>query len=256
MISTPNRETHSPGNKLEDKPFNQFHTIEWTPLEFADLVRSHFPDRQVRFLSQEARWPGLIREGLDENAMYTIAVIGDGELPQWARIGMSIPTRNAARTQDAILGFSKYYPGEIEFAIVANGRDEPNLAQLRQLESELPHIVHIIEEPENLGYGRGANRGLDYLWQEAWFDLYAVSNDDVYPAVDCIPQLVAAFEELRRSPARSRASSVPSRMRFPAARRSSSAPIRTSRRCRKRPACGTRRTIPARFRTSRFADSS
>src|SRR5690349_21453598 len=45
--STPKRKTHSPGNRLEDKPFNQFHTIEWTPSEFSDLILSHFPTRQV-----------------------------------------------------------------------------------------------------------------------------------------------------------------------------------------------------------------
>lgn len=199
VISTPNRNTHSPGNRLADKPFNQFHTIEWTPVEFAELIRSEFPDRQVRFLSQESRWPGLIREGLDENAMYTIAVIGDGELPKWPRLGISMPTRNAALTQEAILAFTKYYPGEIEFAVVANGCDEPNLGKMRQLQSELPYIVHLIEEPHNIGYGRGANRGLDFLWQEGWFDFFAVTNDDVFPSVDCLPQMVAAFAELERA---------------------------------------------------------
>ncbi len=196
VISTPNRKTHSPGNRLEDKPFNQFHTVEWTPSEFSDLILSHFPTRQVRFLSQEGRWPGLIREGLDDNAMYTIAVIGDEELPKWPRIGIAIPTRNASRTQDAILGFTKFYPGEIEIAVVANGCDEDNLQVLRNLRNEVPYIVHLIEESENLGYGRGANRGLDYLWQEAWFDYYLVSNDDVFPSVDCLPQMATAFGEL------------------------------------------------------------
>jgi GT2 family glycosyltransferase/SAM-dependent methyltransferase len=197
-ISTPNRKTHSPGNRLEDKPFNQFHTIEWTPTEFSDLVLAHFPNRQVRFLSQEGRWPGLIREGLDDDAMYTIAVIGDGELPQWPRVGISIPTCSAARTQDAILGFTKYYPGEIEVAVVANGCDEANLGQLRSLQAELPYIVHLIEEPTNIGYGRGSNRGLEHLWQEGYFDYYGVSNDDVYPSIDFLPQMVVAFNELRK----------------------------------------------------------
>jgi len=196
VISTPNRNTHSPGNKLGDKPFNQFHTIEWTPGEFAELIRSEFPDRQVRFLSQEARWPGLIREGLDENAMYTIAVIGEGELPKWPRLGIAMPTRNASLAQEAILSFTKYYPGEIEFAVVANGCDKTNLDRLRQLGNELPYIVHLIEESENIGYGRGANKGLDFLWQEGWFDYFSVTNDDVYPSVDCLPQMVAAFDEL------------------------------------------------------------
>jgi GT2 family glycosyltransferase/SAM-dependent methyltransferase len=196
VISTPNRKTHSPGNRLEDKPFNQFHTIEWTPSEFSDLILSQFPNRQVRFLSQEGRWPGLIREGLDDDAMYTIAVIGDEELPTWPRLGISIPTRNASRTQDAVLGFTKFYPGEIEFAIVANGCDETNLQQLRNLKRDIPHIVHLVESEENLGYGMGANRGLDELWQEANFDLYGISNDDVYPSIDFMPQLIAAYKEL------------------------------------------------------------
>ncbi|MBC8065977.1 MAG: methyltransferase domain-containing protein [Chlorobia bacterium] len=198
VISTPNRKTHSPGNRLEDQPLNQFHTVEWTPSEFSDLILSHFPTRQVRFLSQEGRWPGLIREGLVDDAMYTIAVIGEGELPQWPRLGISIPTCNASRTQDAILGFTKFYPGEIEFAIVANGCDQAHIGQLKSLQNEIPHIVHLIEESENLGYGRGANRGLDYLWQEAWFDYYVVSNDDVYPSVDFLPQMVTALGELKK----------------------------------------------------------
>jgi len=196
VISTPNRNTHSPGNRLEDKPFNQFHTIEWTPLEFADLIRQHFPDRQVRFLSQEGRWPGLIREGLDEDAMYTIAVIGDGELPKWPRLGIAVPTRHASLVRDCVLGYTKFYPGEIEFAVVANGCDEQNLAELRQFQSELPYIVHVLEEEKNLGYGRGANKALDFLWQQGWFDFFCVSNDDVFPGVDCLPQMIAAYDEL------------------------------------------------------------
>jgi GT2 family glycosyltransferase len=198
VISTPNRKTHSPGNRLEDQPFNQFHTVEWTPSEFSDLILAQFPTRQVRFLSQEGRWPGLIREGLDDNAMYTIAVIGDGELPQWPRIGISIPTRNGNLTQEAVLGFTKFYPGEIEVAVVANGCDEANLQILRHLKREIPYIIHLIEEPENLGYGRGANRGLNELWQEAWFDYYVVSNDDVAPSIDFMSQMVAAFAELKK----------------------------------------------------------
>jgi GT2 family glycosyltransferase len=150
----------------------------------------------VRFLSQEARWPGLILEGIDDNAMYCIAVIGGDELPKWPRVGISIPTMSAGRARDAVLSISRYYPGEIEFAILANGCTQNELNGLRDLAQELPHMVHLIEESENLGYGRGANRGLEYLAQEAWFDYFAVSNDDVYPSVDFLPHLVAAANEL------------------------------------------------------------
>ena len=196
VISTPNRKYHSPDNHLQDRPLNEFHQIEWTPSEFSDLIISHFPTRQVRFLSQEARWPGLIREGLDDDAMYTIAVIGEGDLPTWQRLGIAIPTRNASLTRSAVLEFTKYYPGEIEFAIVANAPEATELDAMRNLQSEIPHIVHLIEEPTNLGFGRGANRGLEFLAQEAWFDAFAVSNDDVTPSIDFLPQMATAFLEL------------------------------------------------------------
>lgn len=197
VISTPNRDTHSPGNRLTDQPFNGFHTVEWTPSEFAQLVQEHFPDRQVRFLSQEARWPGLIREGLDKKAMYTIAVIGDGELPKWPRLGIAMPTHNGAqRVQQAIAGMTKLYPGELEFAVVANGCDAQNLRQLRQLQSDLPHVAHLIEQQQNRGYGVGANLGLEFLSKRQSFDLFGVTNDDVTPSTDFLPQLVTAYHEM------------------------------------------------------------
>ncbi len=198
VISTPNRDNHSPGNKLTDKPFNQYHTIEWTPQEFAELIHQHFPDRQVRFLSQENRWPGLVREGLDPAAKYTIAVIGDGELPKWPRIGLAMPTCNQAqRVHEAVYSLGKFYPGELEFAVVANGSNAETKAKLREIEADIPHVVSIYENARNLGYGQGANRGLEELWTSKWYDLFGVVNDDVLPAVDCLCQMVAAIEELQ-----------------------------------------------------------
>jgi GT2 family glycosyltransferase len=200
VISTPNRNTHSPGNKLEDKPFNQFHTVEWTPSEFKELIEEHFPGRQVRFVSQESRWPGLIREGFDADAMYCIAVIGEGDLPQWPRIGISIPTyNNWNQLNDAIHSFSRSYPGEIKFAVVANGCNQENLKPMRELQASMPYLLHVIEETENRGFGQGANIGLDFLRREGGFDLYAVSNDDVIPATDCLCEMVAAMSELEKA---------------------------------------------------------
>ncbi len=199
VISTPNRKTHSPGNQLSDKPLNPHHTIEWTPNEFAELINGHFEGRQVRFLSQEGRWPGLIREGLDDDAMYCIAVIGDGELPQWPRLGLAIPTKdNFAQLQDTILGISRYYPGEIEFAVVSNGSNPENLDLLRQLAAQSPYMIRLIELETNLGYGVGSNKGLDHLWQDAWFDYFGVVNDDVVPSVACTIEMVNTFGELAK----------------------------------------------------------
>jgi GT2 family glycosyltransferase len=197
VISTPNRATHSPGNKLEDKPLNPFHTIEWSPEEFAEVVTEAFPDRQVRFVSQEGRWPGLIREGLDPNAMYPIAVIGDGPLPKYPKLGIAIPTvNNASQLETAIITMVRYYPGELEFAIVTNGSDPANLAKLRALAQSCPHFVTLLEERTNLGYGMGANRGLSYLKSKGGFDYYGVSNDDVIASPTMMLELVATAVEL------------------------------------------------------------
>lgn len=198
VISTPNRKTHSPGNSLESKPLNPYHTIEWTPNEFAQLIQTTFEGRTVRFLSQEARWPGLIREGLDDEAMYCIAVIGDAELPKWPRLGLTIPTcQNSSQVIDAVTHLSRFYPGEMEFAIVSNGCSEDHRANLRKLRDSAPYMFHLIESDENLGYGRGANLGFNFLWQESWFDYFGVVNDDVIPAVACTIEMVNAMGALQ-----------------------------------------------------------
>lgn len=197
VVSAPNRTFASPGNGPDDRPHNAFHAKEWSPSEFAQLICDHFPDRQVRFLSQEQRWPALIREGLDEDAAHTIAVIGDGPIPQWPRLGIAMPTlNNSAGVCDAIIGMSRFYPGEIEFAVVANGTAEDHLAKIKNLQAQAPDMISVIEELENTGYGAGANRGLAYLSERGGFDYYAVTNDDVVPATDCINELVSAMREL------------------------------------------------------------
>lgn len=199
VISTPNRNTHSPGNTLEDKPFNQFHTIEWTPTEFAELVQSVFPDRQVRFVSQESQWPGLLKEGLDPNAMYCIAVIGDGVLPQWPKIGLSMPTvNNPELVQDAVVNLTRYYPGELHVTIVANGSSPETVATLQKLRDAMPYCVTLIESPVNLGYGQGSNLGLADL-QSKHCDIYGVTNDDILNSVECLTELVLAYNSLREN---------------------------------------------------------
>ena len=197
VISTPNRKTHSPGNRLEDKPLNTFHTIEWTPLEFAELIQQHFIGRQVRFLSQQADWPGTIREGLNDDAMYCIAVIGDGDLPQWPTIGVAIPTHNnAGGVGETILGLTRHYPGDMHFRVTANACDAANLGALAKLQTSMPNQVEILESEENLGYGRGANLGFQALSEVEGVEYYAVINDDVMPAVDCVCEMVNAMQEL------------------------------------------------------------
>jgi GT2 family glycosyltransferase len=197
VISTPNRENHSPGNKLEDKPFNQHHTIEWTPLEFAELIRGHFQDRQIRFLSQGLGLPGQVYEGLDQSARYCIAVIGEGDLPHWPSIGYAIPTHNNwPQLLEAIHSLTNFYPGQTRFAITANACNDETLNAMRKQESETPGFFYLIEQLENRGYGIGANLALEYLQKQGDCEYYAVVNDDVIATVDCVSQMVAAMREL------------------------------------------------------------
>jgi len=108
-----------------------------------------------------------------------------------------MPTHNNADwVQQSILSFSKFYPGELKFAVVSNGCHEVTRAKLNNFHVQVPHLFDLIECDTNLGYGMGANRGLNHLWQEEWFDYFGVTNDDVVPHHDCLPQLVSAFSEL------------------------------------------------------------
>ena len=198
VISTPNRRLYDPNAKLGDKPSNPYHTIEWTSEEFAELIQKHFPDRQVRFLSQKAELPGRLYEGLDPMAWFVIAVIGDGELPKWPKVGLSMPTvDNFGMGKECISAFTTYYPGEIDFAVVLNGTSEEQKSMWRGFAAEMGGTVQLIELGRNLGYGQGANLGLDHLYQRGGYDAYGVTNDDVYPALGCMPELMHAFNQLQ-----------------------------------------------------------
>jgi GT2 family glycosyltransferase len=198
IISTPNRSLYDPHAKLGDKPSNPYHTIEWSAEEYAKLIKSHFPDRQVRFLSQSPTLPGRLYEGLDPQGWFIIAVIGDGDLPQWPKIGMSMPTvDNSVQGIESVSAFATYYPGEIEFAVVLNGTTDEHKQNWRTFAAQTGSLVTLIESETNLGYGRGANLGLDYLQNNGTYGVYGVTNDDVYPSLGCMTEMAFAYNNLK-----------------------------------------------------------
>ncbi len=200
VISTPNRLLYDPNAKLGDKPSNPYHTIEWTAEEFAELIQQHFPDRQVRFLSQKTELPGRLYEGLDPMGWFIVAVIGDGELPKWPKVGFSMPTvNNFGMGKECISSFVTYYPGEVEFAVVLNGTNQEHKGLWQDFAAQMGGMVHLVEQPYNLGYGQGANAGLAYLRQKGGFDAYGVTNDDVFPSLGCMPELMNAFTQLQKA---------------------------------------------------------
>lgn len=171
----------------------------WNIKEFKDLIEGNFPERPTHFLFQDESWPGTLKRSVT-NPKHITAVIGAEELPTWPRIGLAMPTVDETdQAVQAILTLTKTYPGDVEFAIVTNGTQKDNLQKLKNLEAAAPYMVHLIEEPTNTGYGAASNKGLDYLWQNGWFDYFGVVNDDVVPATDCVSQMVVAMQELEAS---------------------------------------------------------
>jgi GT2 family glycosyltransferase len=198
VISTPNRALVSPGRGLKDTPYNPYHTVEWTPREFEALIRSHFQHRARHILSQDSRWPFGIQQGMRDDALFTIAVIGDLELPTWPRIGIAIPTHNGSENvRRCIISMLRSYPGELHFAVVANGCAPEELQRLRQTALEIPHLMTLVELRQNLGFAGGCNAGLSALAQRGGFDYLAVSNDDVLAGIDCLSELALGMQGLQ-----------------------------------------------------------
>lgn len=170
---------------------------QWSLSTFRNLVGCYFPDRKIQFLSQEKTWPGLLKASFDPEAESYMAVISNKDLPQWPRIGISIPTaRGSTDLDESVLSLSGGYPGETHFAVVANGCAQQDLDSMQKLKKAVGDRLTVLELSENKGYGQGTNIGFDYLMQHADATYYVVSNDDIIACTDCLPILVEAMHYL------------------------------------------------------------
>lgn len=201
VLCVPNREVHSPFNEFADRPRNPAHCTEWTGSEFAALIARSFGGRSVALGSQSAEFPHRCTPGIKPDAGWFLALVEapqatSASFPIWPRVGLSMPTVDQVDfAVAAIESLERTYPGDLEVAIVANGSSRDSVNRLRQF-AQGGEQRYLIEVASNEGYGRGANRGLDLLWQEAYFDYFGVINDDVLPATDCLAEMVWAFGEL------------------------------------------------------------
>lgn len=153
--------------------------------------------RGAQYFSQSQLWPHRIVEGVDESALAWYAVASDRPKPTWPAIGIAMPTLNgSSRTRDAALSLARFYPGRTRIAVVDNGSVERESQALRRFATELPQIITYIRLESNLGYGPGCNAGLDALWQDEWFDLFGVSNDDLIPSAHCLTEIARVYQEL------------------------------------------------------------
>lgn len=115
----------------------------------------------------------------------------------WPKVGLAMPTvDNAEQACQAMEAFFRSYPGDVVFAVVANGTGKPDLKALREFAGKHPGKVLLDERTENIGYGQGCNAGLGALCERGDIEVYGVTNDDVLPASTCLTELVGALQEL------------------------------------------------------------
>lgn len=115
----------------------------------------------------------------------------------WPKIGLAMPTvDNAEQACQAMDAFFNSYPGEVIFAVVANGTGKSDLKTLSEFANASAGRVLLDERTQNIGYGQGCNAGLLALLERGDIDIFGVTNDDVLPASTCLAELVGAFNEL------------------------------------------------------------
>lgn len=177
---------------------------KWSFAGFSAAVEDAFDGRSIRFFFQQPTWPFRLTSQEAPNALMWVAVIGEDTPIAWPSVGLSMPTvDNPTCVQDAVLGLTRCYPGEMQIAVVANGSTQETMDQLLAIGGELDNLVNVVQNETNLGYGQGCNRGLEILRDEGQFDYYGVVNDDVLPDADCLCELVAGIcglEDLNLNP--------------------------------------------------------
>ncbi len=164
---------------------------------FEQSCRNSLAGRTAAFYSQSRAFPHRLREGLESDALRWVVAVGHLSELAWPSLGITMPTvDNSVAVADAVKSMLAVYPGEIRFAIVANGTDSRHLAGLRRLRDEHADCIDLLEQDANLGYGPGSNVGLAHLRSAGAFELFGVTNDDVIPALDCLCEMVCAIQEL------------------------------------------------------------
>lgn len=165
--------------------------------EFQSWVEHIASGQTIQWLSQPSLWPCPILCGIQDDAICVIAAIGDLPIPTWPTVGLAMPTLDFPDyVRDAVLSFTRSYPGQIFWAIVANGSTQETIQRLATLSQELPGHIQVVLLSENQGFASGCNAGLDELSRLETCDVFGVLNDDVLPHIDCLSQLVTAMAEL------------------------------------------------------------
>lgn len=164
--------------------------------DFQEQVESVFGDAPTYWLTQSSDFPYRLQEGGDSSGTYWVAVIGDAPQIVWPSMTLTMPTVDSpADVQEAALSFLSSYPGILNVVVVANGSSVESVDLLKETEDALANVTLLLED-QNLGYGQGCNRGLDYAIENFRSDLIGVTNDDVIADVDCLLELVCGLRGL------------------------------------------------------------
>jgi len=172
--------------------------IAFNSFEQRELISSWSEGTPVTWLGRKKDWPH--RFSLDAESLSSgIALIGNIHWSSWPTVGISIPSVKADDDLvDASLSMVGGYPGEVLLSIVVNGELVEENASIAILKEVLRDRLHVEFQSKNTGFGAGANTGLQYFASLNRCDLFAVSNDDVIPATDCVSEMVLAMRELER----------------------------------------------------------
>jgi GT2 family glycosyltransferase len=165
-------------------------------VDVAELLAA-FPHRRVRGFKHAKSFPHGLELCDDQDA--ELAVVGELPMPEWPRIGLTMPVvENAAGARRTALRLLATYPGDLNIAIVANGSSDVTLNDLLALEGEGCERLWVVRETQNLGFPGGANAGLQELWTDGWYDLFGTVHDDLVPSLCAISELADAIETLRK----------------------------------------------------------
>jgi GT2 family glycosyltransferase len=168
---------------------------DWTIDSFKRAIASNFSGKTIRYLAQSESFPHRLSETDFDGSTWWVALINESTPFVWPKLGFAMPTVDSPNeVREAIFSLTRTYPGEIQFAVVANGSTPETLSHLHETANGLPEAsVSILATDYNLGFGQGCNKGLEFLQKTGEFDYYGVINDDVLPDIDCLCELVSSM---------------------------------------------------------------
>lgn len=102
---------------------------------------------------------------------------------------------NAGRTADCLESILKHNSAPVRVAVVDNASTDDSVEMLKVWQNGHPDVFELIVSPENGGYARGNNLGLEYFGKDEDVDKVLILNNDVIFTEDIIPTLSGFIDD-------------------------------------------------------------